>query len=51
MGVASEILKKIIDRMNNIPKAQQELVNDLGGKTVNWNMKFQFNFDDEDQFY
>jgi len=51
LGVASESLKKIIDRMNNIPKAQLVFVTDIGGKTVNWNMTFQFNLDDEDPFY
>ena len=26
-------------------------VTDIGGKPVNWNIKFQFNLDNEDSFY
>ena len=51
LGVASERLKNIIKRMNNISKAQQVFVTDIGGKTVNWNMIFQFNLDNEEPFY
>jgi putative sterol carrier protein len=51
LGIASEALKKIIERMNNISKAQQVFVTDIGGKTVNWNMVFQFNLDNEEPFY
>lgn len=51
MGVASEALKKIIERMNKISKAQQVFVTDIGGNSVNWNMVFQFNLDNEDPFY
>jgi putative sterol carrier protein len=41
----------IVERMNKIPKALQVFVTDIGGKPVNWNIKFQFNLDNEDSFY
>ncbi len=37
--------------MNKIPKAQQVFVTDISGKSVNWNINFQFNLDGEDPFY
>ena len=51
MGVAFESLEKIIGKMNQIPKALQVFVTDIDGKPVNWNIKFQFNLDNEDSFY
>lgn len=51
MGVAYENLMKIAEKMNKIPKALQVFVTDIGGKPVNWNIKFQFNLDNEDSFY
>ncbi|MFW9942960.1 MAG: SCP2 sterol-binding domain-containing protein [Candidatus Thorarchaeota archaeon] len=51
MGVAYQSLEKIIEKMNKIPKALQVFVTDIGGKPVNWNIKFQFNLDNEDSFY
>ena len=51
MGVAFESLEKIIGKMNQIPKALQVFVTDIDGKSVNWNIKFQFNLDNEDSFY
>lgn len=51
MGVARENLMEIIKRMNENPKALQVFMTDVGGKPVNWNIKFQFNLDDEDPFY
>jgi putative sterol carrier protein len=51
LGAAYESLKKIIEKMNNIPKALQVFVTDISGKPVNWNIKFQFNLDNEDSFY
>ncbi len=51
MGVAFESLEKIIWKMNQIPKALQVFVTDIDGKSVNWNIKFQFNLDNEDSFY
>ena len=51
MGVAYENLMKIAEKMNKIPKALQVFVTDIDGKPVNWNMKFQFNLDNEDSFY
>ena len=51
MGVASENLSKIIEKMNNIPKAQQVFVTNIAGKDVDWEMTFQFNLENEDPFY
>jgi len=51
MGVASENLNKIIEKMNTIPKAQQVFVTNVAGKDVDWEMTFQFNLDNEDPFY
>ncbi len=51
MGVASENLSKIIEKMNNIPKAQQVFITNIAGKDVDWEMTFQFNLDNEDPFY
>jgi len=51
LGVAYENLMKIAEKMNKIPKALQVFVTDIDGKSVNWNIKFQFNLDNEDSFY
>jgi len=51
LGLAHENLMKIAEKMNKIPKALQVFVTDIGGKPVNWNIKFQFNLDNEDSFY
>ena len=51
MGVANVNLSKIIEKMNNISKAQQVFVTNIAGKDVNWEMTFQFNLDNEDPFY
>ena len=51
MGVASESLSAIIEKMNNLPKAQQVFVTNIAGKDVDWEMTFQFNLDNEDPFY
>lgn len=51
MGVASENLSKIIEKMNIISKAQQVFVTNIAGKDVDWEMTFQFNLDNEDPFY
>ena len=51
MGVASENLSKIIEKMNSIPKAQQVFITNVAGKDVDWEMTFQFKLDNEDPFY
>jgi putative sterol carrier protein len=51
LGVARESLIEIAENMTKIPKALQVFVTDIGGKPVNWNIKFQFNLDNEDPFY
>ena len=51
MGVASELLGKIIEKMNTIEKAQAVYVTNIAGKDVDWEMTFQFNLDNEDPFY
>jgi len=51
MGIASESLSAIFEKMNNLPKAQQVFVTNIAGKDVDWEMTFQFNLDNEDPFY
>jgi putative sterol carrier protein len=51
MGTANEKLGEIVYKINNISKAQEVFVTDIGGKPVNWEMTFQFNLDNEDPFY
>ncbi len=51
MGVASESLGKILDKLNTIEKAQAVFVTDVAGKEVDWEMTFQLNLDNEDPFF
>ncbi len=50
MGKASDELRKIIDKMNTNDKALAVFTTDIGGKSVDWEMTFQFNLDNEDPF-
>ncbi len=51
MGLASESLGKIIEKLNTIEKAQAVFITNIAGKEVNWEMNFQFNLDNEEPFY
>jgi putative sterol carrier protein len=51
MGIASQSLEKIIEIMNTNKKVEQVFITDIGGKSVNWDMIFQFNLENEDPFY
>ena len=51
MTGARESLMNIVEKMNKIPKALQVFVTNVGGKSVNWNITFQFNLSGEDPFY
>jgi len=51
MGQAKEYLMKIIERMNENPKAQAIFVTNIAGEDVDWEMSFQFNLDNDDPFY
>ena len=51
MGIASESLGKILEKMNTIPKAQTIFVTDVAGKEVDWDISFQFNLSNEDPFF
>ena len=51
MGVASESLGKILDKLNTIEKAQNVFITNIAGKDVDWDMVFQFNLDNEDPFF
>ena len=51
MGVASESLGKIIEKMNTIEKAQAVFTTNVAGKDVDWEMSFQFNLYNEDPFF
>lgn len=50
MGVAIESLTTIVEKMNDLPKAQQVFITDIASKPVNWSMTFQFNLDNENPF-
>lgn len=51
MESASEILGQIVSKMNTLPKVQQVFVTDISGKSVNWDIVFQFNLSNETPFY
>ena len=51
MGQAKEYLMKIIERMNENPKAQAIFVTNIAGEDVDWEMSFQFNLDNDEPFY
>lgn len=51
MGIAKENLQKIAKRMNNNSKVEQVFITDIAGKSVDWNMIFQFNLSNEEPFY
>lgn len=51
MKSASEILGQIVSKMNTLPKVQQVFVTDISGKSVNWDIVFQFNLSNEAPFY
>ncbi len=51
MGPAKENLTKIVERLNQNPKAQAVFVTNIAGKDVNWNMSFQFNLDKDEPFF
>ncbi len=45
MGIASENLGKIIEKMTSNEKAQAVFATNIGGKTLDWEITFQFNMD------
>jgi hypothetical protein len=51
MGQAKENLMKIVERMNQNPKAQAVFVTNIAGKDVDWEMSFQFNLEKDEPFY
>ncbi|MHA1723642.1 MAG: SCP2 sterol-binding domain-containing protein [Promethearchaeota archaeon] len=51
VGRAMESLSKIIERLNQIHKAQAVFITNIAGKDVDWDMTFQFNLDNEEPFY
>lgn len=50
MGLASESLGKIIEKMSGNTKAEAVFVTNIAGKDVDWEMTFQFNLDNEEPF-
>ncbi len=50
MGIAKDNLVKIVDGMNGNKKVEDMFVTDIKGETVEWDMTFQFNLDNEDPF-
>ncbi len=51
MGIACENLGKIIEKMTSNEKAQAVFATDIGGKSIDWEITFQFIMDNEDPFY
>lgn len=51
MGIARESLAKIVEIINQNPKARAVFISNIAGKDVDWDMTFQFNLDNEDPFY
>lgn len=51
MGLAKENLTKIVERLNQNPKAQAVFVTNIAGKDVDWKMSFQFNLDKDEPFF
>ena len=51
MGTARESLEKMVGRMNGNKKVEDMFITDVGGKSIEWNMTFQFNLDNEDPFH
>ena len=51
MGRVKENLMKIVEKMDEIPKARAVFVTNIGGKDVDWEMSFQFNLDNDEPFY
>ena len=51
MGQAKESLMKIIEKMNSNPKALAVFITNVAGKNVDWEMTFQFNLDNDEQFF
>ena len=51
MGQANENLMKIIEKMNENPKAQAVFVTNIAGKDVDWEMSIQLNLDNDEPFY
>jgi putative sterol carrier protein len=51
MGQSKENLIKIVEKMNENPKAQAVFVTNIAGKDVNWEMSFQFNLDNEAPYF
>ena len=51
MSSAKDSLAKIIEKMNQIPKAQTVFVTNIAGEDVDWEMDFQMNLENEEPFY
>jgi len=51
MGQSKENLMKIVEKMNENPKAQTVFVTNIAGKDVDWEMSFQFNLDNEAPYF
>jgi hypothetical protein len=48
---ARESLEKIVEGMNGNSKVENLFITDVKGKTVEWDMTFQFNLTNEDPFH
>ena len=51
MSTAKESLGKLVEAMNGNKKVEDMFITDVGGKSVEWDMTFQFNLNNEDPFH
>jgi putative sterol carrier protein len=51
MGIAKENLEKIVEKMNVNLKVEQVFITDVAGKSIDWDMVFQFNLTNEPPFH
>ena len=51
MSQVKEAIGKIVEKMNDLPKAQDVFVTNIAGKDVDWEMSFQFNLENSDPFF
>ncbi|MEJ2251763.1 MAG: hypothetical protein P8Y97_19160 [Candidatus Lokiarchaeota archaeon] len=50
MELAKNSLIEIVKGINESKKAQKVFITNIGGKDINWDIKFQFNLENEEPF-
>jgi hypothetical protein len=51
MSSAKDNLGRIIEKINQNPKAKSVFVTNIAGKDIDWEMSFQFNLNNESPFF